>query len=198
MAPRKRARGAARGGAPRRGGRPRVESSPALSGAGSAVVSLPETPRQLSESPAPPTPPVLPPIRSVLLQDLPPAERALLERLPGQPPLLGRVPPGLHPLLERPSPIQSEVDAPLGRKRPASDQVSVTVASSAFLMRLQLTPTPVAKRTAALPPVLSCAVCLRCLKRIDKASLITKKGKGISLSAACVKVANRKCKYCAI
>jgi hypothetical protein len=64
-----------------------------------------------------------------------------------------------------------------------------------FLMRLQLTPTLVAKQTAALPPVLSCAVCLRCLKRIDKASAITKKGKAIAVSAACVKATNQKCAY---
>jgi hypothetical protein len=174
MAPRKRARGAARGNAPRRGGGPRVEASPAPSDAGSAVVPPPETPRLLSDSPAPPAP----------------AERAL-------PPLLGRILPGLPPSLGRPSPIPSEVDTPSGRKRPASDQVSVTVASNAFLMRLQLTPTPVAKRTAALPPVLSRAVCLRCSKRIDKASSISKKGKAIAVGAACVKVANRKCEYCA-
>jgi hypothetical protein len=170
MAPRKRLRGAAQDAAPRRGGRPRVESSPAPSDAGSAVVPLLETPRLLSKSPAPSASPALPP---------------LLERLP----------PVRPALLGRPSPVQPKVDTPSGRKRPASDQVSVTVASSAFLMCLQLTPTPVAMRTAALPPVPSRAVCLRCLKRIDKASTISKKGKAIAVSAACVKAANRKCEY---
>jgi hypothetical protein len=111
--------------------------------------------------------------------------------------LLRRLLPVRLALLERLSLLAPVVETPSSRKRPASDQVSVTVASSAFLMRLQLTPTSVAKRTAALPPVLSRAVCLRCLKRINKAFAITKKGKAIAVGAACVKAANRKCAYCA-
>jgi hypothetical protein len=182
MAPRKRTRGAARGRASRRGGRPRGNASPAPSDAGSAVAPPPETPRLVSDSPASPVlPPVLPPA-------LPSARSSLLGRLPRARPAS----------LERLSPLQPVVETPSGRKRPASGQVSVTVALNAFLMRSQLTPTPVAKRTAALPPVLSRAVCLRCSKRIDKASAITKKGKAIAVGAACVKAANRKCEYCAV
>jgi hypothetical protein len=79
--------------------------------------------------------------------------------------------------------------------------VSVPVALSAFLMRLQLSTTPVAKRTAALPACLSCVVCLRCSKRIDKASSIKRKVAGkskvVPVGASCIKLANKKCKYCA-
>jgi hypothetical protein len=113
IAPCKRACGAAQGNAPRRGGGPCVEASPALSNAGLAIVLPLETLRLLSDSPT--------------LLAL--AERAL-------PPLLGRILLGLPPLLRRLSPILSKVNTPSGRKRPASDQVSVTVASNAFLMRL--------------------------------------------------------------
>jgi hypothetical protein len=66
-------------------------------------------------------------------------------------------------------------------------------------MRLQLCTTPVAKRTAALPACLSYVVCLRCLKRINKASSIkrkvAKKSKVVLVGASCIKLANKKCKY---
>jgi hypothetical protein len=100
--------------------------------------------------------------------------------------------------LERLSLLQPVVKTLSGCKRPASGQVSVTVTLNAFLIRSQLTLTLVAKRTATLPPVLSCAMCLRCLKRINKAFAITKKSKAIAVSTAYVKAANRKCKYYAI
>jgi hypothetical protein len=176
MAPCKRFCGVAQGSAPRRGVGPCVKASPALSDAKLAVALPLETLRLLSNSPTLPASLVLPLVCLALLR------RLLLVRLA---------------LLKRLSPLVPVVETPFGHKRPASDQVSVTVASSTFLMRLQLTLTPVAKRTAALLPVLSCAVCLRCSKRIDKASAITKKGKAIAVSAACVKATNQKCTYCA-
>jgi hypothetical protein len=68
-------------------------------------------------------------------------------------------------------------------------------------MRLQLSTTLVAKCTAALLACLSCVVCLRCLKCIDKASSIKRKVAGKSkvvlVGASCIKLANKKCKYCA-
>jgi hypothetical protein len=77
--------------------------------------------------------------------------------------------------------------------------VSVPVALGVFLMRLQLSTTLVAKRTAALLACLSYVVCLCCLKRIDKAFSIkrkvAKKSKVVPISASCVKLANKKCKY---
>jgi len=90
----------------------------------------------------------------------------------------------------------------LERKRPAFKAVSTTVAPSAFLMRFQLSATPVAKRTATLPARLSRAVCLRCSKRIDKSVSIKKKVAGkakvISVGASCAKLPNKKCEYCAV
>jgi len=90
------------------------------------------------------------------------------------------------------------VATPSGQKRLAPDTVSAPVAPSAFLMRLQLAPIPVAKRTAALPPRLARSVCLRCSKRIDKSSVLSKKGKAVSVGSGCVKTANKKCDYCAL
>ncbi len=83
------------------------------------------------------------------------------------------------------------------RKRRASRTVSVLAVFGAFLMRSQLSATPVAKRTAALPPSLARSLCLRCSKRLDEASVITRKGKAINVGSACVKLPNKKCAYCA-
>jgi hypothetical protein len=58
----------------------------------------------------------------------------------------------------------------------------------------------VAKCTTALLAYLSCVVYLHCLKRINKASSIKRKVAGKSkvvlVSASCIKLANKKCKYC--
>jgi uncharacterized membrane protein len=59
-----------------------------------------------------------------------------------------------------------------------------------FLICLQLTLTFVAKQTATLPFVLSCAIYLYYLKHINKAFAITKKGKAIAISVAYVKATN--------
>jgi len=162
-----------------------------------------------SGPPAAPAPPVLPPIPVFPGGSAgPPALPALadfpaLPVPPVRPAFLDIVNPFMRDDGSSPaSPVLASPvlagDTPRGQKRNAAEEVSVTVASGAFLMRLQLTPTPVAKRTAALPPVLSRVVCLRCSKRIDKASTIKRKGKTIAVGAACVKAANRKCEYCAV
>ncbi len=56
---------------------------------------------------------------------------------------------------------------------------------------------PVAKRTAVLPPSLARSLCLRCSKRLDEVSVLTRKGKAINVGSACVKLPNKKCAYCA-
>ena len=173
-------------------------------------------PSGLPAPPAPPVPPVLPPIPVSRGEPVGPSAPPL--RLPSdslaspspalpafpdlpvppvRPAFLDFVNPFLRDDGSSPASPSLTGDTPRGQKRNAAEEVSVTVASGAFLIRLQLTPTPVAKRTAALPPVLSRIVCLRCSKRIDKASVIKRKGKTIAVGAACVKTANRKCEYCA-
>jgi hypothetical protein len=132
---------------------------------------------------------------------------AAKKKAPSQSPLPMSSPPASPPpqldstlSLDTPLPVSGSATDPglLGLKRPASEVVSFPAVSRALLMRSQLTSTPVAKRTAALPPRLSRLVCLRCSKRIDKVAHIVKKGKGIGVGSGCVKVANRKCEYCAI
>jgi len=103
------------------------------------------------------------------------------------------------PIVSTPTPTVKATPSILGRKRPASKAVSVTAALPAFLMRFQLSTTPVAKRTASLPPHLTRTICLYCSKRIDKASSIKRKvaskSKVVPVGASCIKLANKKCEY---
>ena len=106
------------------------------------------------------------------------------------------------PIVSTPTPTIKAILSILGRKRPTFKAVSVTVTLLAFLICLQLSTTPIAKRTASLPPRLSRAVCLYYLKRIDKASSIKRKVAGkskvVPVSASCIKLANKKCEYYAV